>query len=292
MCASFCALFVFARVFPMFVQQRIFAAIVYSKRFTRAPPPGFAFFWVATMASSDGEGSGSAGSWGGFGRRDDGDGGSSSDKSPKPQGRGRKGKKPPKGGNSPIKKVTAKRATHGKGKTKAKETCFVIACKMNKKRNSRFCAQHSKVDAGMKYQAHKKGSAAVAAYEQVMRNAETATTAVEDWEKVNGTDGGRKALIDWGKWEKKFGVKVTKRERQKKVLMDFIDFEEWQEKRKLPPLEIKRKWTRLCNDVTIEAEGEGASKKLWLDTVREKHVDKEIYEDGAFVEGSNVKKYG
>ena len=48
MCASFCALFVFARVFPMFVQKRIFAAFVYSKRFTRAPSFGLQR-WQAAM---------------------------------------------------------------------------------------------------------------------------------------------------------------------------------------------------------------------------------------------------
>ena len=246
------------------------------------------------MGSSDEEEGESGGSeWGVSWCLDDGDGGSSSDKSPRRKDR--KGRKAKSIAGSPIKKVSAKRvARAGKAKEKArKENCFVISCRNSKKRNSRFCPQHSKVDAAMKYQAQKRGPAAVSAYEQVMRNTETATTAVDDWEKINGTDGGRKALIDWGKWEKKFGVKITRRERQKKVRMDFIDFELWQKKRKLPSPEIRRKWARLCNDSTVEAEGEGSSKMLWLEKNREKHTDKEIYEDGAFVEGSNVnKKHG
>ena len=123
-----------------------------------------------------------------------------------------------------------------------------------------------------------------------MRNAETATTCVEDWEKVNGTDSGRKAHIDWGEWEKKFGMKITKRERRESELMDYTDFDIWQKARKLPSPEIKRKWQRLCNDSSIQAEGVGSAKMLWLERNRKKHTDEEAYEDGAYVEGSNAKK--
>ena len=62
---------------------------------------------------------------------------------------------------SPIKRVSSRevtgRAKKSSPKKKAvRETCFVMSCNSVKRRNSRFCAQHAQVDAGMRYQAGKR----------------------------------------------------------------------------------------------------------------------------------------
>ena len=129
----------------------------------------------------------------------------------------KKQKKAPGGQAKPKAKAKSKAAA----KTKAgPKLCFVCPARISGK--SRWCQQHTKDYNAMRHQAERAGTVNV--FEEVMEDENKARDALKDFQTQNAGGRFRKKLLDWGQWQRMYGKKRSKTNRDKLILMDADDY--------------------------------------------------------------------
>ena len=173
-------------------------------------------------------------------------------------------------------------------KKKEKPKCFCLRCPNPKKGNKKWCIEHNSAADGMVYQAERATPPELDGLHEVLEDPGKAETALNDFIKEN-TGRYRKKLIEWGRWKKRYGVRITRTVRDNEMLMDFDDFEAWQLERKKAPDVILRMWNDHKNS-NVEREGEGDTLAMWISRNKTRDRAREIYEDGAWEEESKAEK--
>ena len=169
----------------------------------------------------------------------------------------------------------------------AKGKCFV--CGAKKKAKSRFCAEHTTVDAAIKAQAERDGQLEM--YQHIMFNVERAKFAMEENAKNNPPGQSfRKACIDWGGFRKAFGIRKSIREIEPEELVDESDFVTMQKAKNVSSPIARKKWKVMLNDKSTEGEGEGADRQIWIQLNKRRNRERERFEEGAYEEGSKKMK--
>ena len=166
--------------------------------------------------------------------------------------------------------------------------CFIIACEAKCKPNNKFCHHHFNVAAGLRAQAIKANKLRL--YEATMSDPDKATSAANDWDDMNPPGCYRKALIDWGAFEKKHGQRSSVTFRSEDVLMDQVDYVSWKKSKGMSKEQATLEWAKCLTDPNLSGEGSGASRKLYICAVQKRLRDETNYVDAGLVEGSNQKK--
>ena len=177
-----------------------------------------------------------------------------------------------------------------KSKAKAKKEqprCFAAQCPNQKAGKSRFCLHHRPMYQSIEYQAVKART--LPQVQRVFLGAEQAAEAFKKWEKENPPGQGRKSLIDWGAWEKSFGVRTGVSNQAGEEEMDIRDYIGYQKGRGYSDPEARVLWQGLLDDPRSEITGEGAETTRMVSMKRKRVRATEHFEEGSFKEGSKQK---
>ena len=197
------------------------------------------------------------------------------------------GAQPGKKGKKVTKKATNTKKGADAGECFVKK-CFARGCTLKKKGNSKFCIPHDVLAAAMKYQAIHAVPTELASYNFVMDDPDTADEALEEFGREN-LGRSRKKLIEWGRWKKRYGVRIVAAVTENEELMDRADFITLEKAKGVYDTTAKQKWTDL-KDTKTDREGEGAALKIWVARNKTRTKTKETYEDGAYEEESKATK--
>jgi len=190
------------------------------------------------------------------------------------------------GASKKVKKTAAKKKGAPKGARRA--ACFIMACEMKVKNNSKFCHQHFNVHAGLRSQAAKSGKLDV--FEQAFSKVESATRACEDWDEANPPGTFRKALVDWHQFEKRHGHRVAITYRGEDTLMSNKYFRDWKLTKGIAEAEADLEWAEHLKTPGMDGEGSGSSRMLYICKERKRLRDETQYVDAALKEGGKQQK--
>ena len=102
------------------------------------------------------------------------------------------------------------------------KTCFVAGCMLPIKAKARLCPHHFNTDACLFAQAKKSGNLDV--HKDIMTDPHKAADACNSFDSENPAGTHRKALVEWGQWRKRYGVKNSVVQRQGEELMTEAEY--------------------------------------------------------------------
>jgi hypothetical protein len=200
------------------------------------------------------------------------------------RGRGR-GVKPPK---KTIGKGKDPKPANAKAKAgKVAKGCFVDACPVPKKANSRFCKDHHPDQESILYQAKANGEEALKLATEALHCKVRCPKLLAEWRMNNPPGSSRKKLIDFTKFNRAFGYKAVKRSREGMERLDLVDFTHyWCRRNFCDPLQSDgREKARIAFDkelgrTGVDKETEDGKEYLWVELSKKRHKDKEQYMEG------------
>ena len=189
-----------------------------------------------------------------------------------------------------------KRSAKAKAKPKAKAEvcpCIMPGCDEDRYRRLRFCTLHRYSVDNMKSQAEEKGTIGV--YEEAMKDDSTTIEIIQEWEEINppGKKWRKKAVLNWGRFQQRFGNSRREGETGKKRKMDKREFGCYGKYKKgWMPEEIEEEWTSRKADLTIDRDwnGKNGALRLEIDKGIDKHSTREKFLESASVEESDSIK--
>ena len=169
----------------------------------------------------------------------------------------------------------------------SRSACLV--CDVLPVRGHRWCSEHKRIEASMKYQAQKAGT--LKDYEEIMGDDARAAEAVKDFCRSTpaGARWQRKPLIGWTQWKQKHGQRLTVLEREGTAPMPEKEFFMWATTVKAQtPTAAATWWKEYEDDKHTERDnkGRGGAQRLWVKVHEYKERQKERYIDRGLEQGS------
>ena len=143
-------------------------------------------------------------------------------------------------------------------------------------------------------QAGAKGEEEKTVFEKAMKEDSSSADLMDEWEKVNPAHQkwAKKGMIDWCRFEQRFGTNRSKGSRGKKRTMDKLEFAAFGKYKKGWDKElIIEEWTKIEDELEIlDHRGHQGGKRYEVDCGRYSYDDKASYWDNAGIQGSDNKK--
>lgn len=160
------------------------------------------------------------------------------------------------------------RGRGGRGNGTPKALCLVQDCQKPRHANTKWCQEHKRSYDAMRYRA----------------DTDADPEAKEIWEKLNQTEEhvaeevrlysidnppsakyARKGLIQWAGYKRKYGIRVTRRDRSSDIPMWEGEFLKWATETKcLPEEEAKEWWKEMKDDPSVVRDHKGRGGRLQL----------------------------
>jgi len=177
---------------------------------------------------------------------------------------------------------------------KPEDRCFIMVCEKKKLKNHKWCDDHRRLTDNMSDQAKQSGKEAMKLLNITFMDRQSATSAVTEFEGKCPAKWGRKPLIDWSQFRRTYGVSTTWRIRdsdQQMTLLQYIAHFEKLENGGIAPELSKENWAAL-KESTPEKEHEyqGNNLMLFVEMPKQRHRDRDVYNDAKFEEGSKRMK--
>jgi hypothetical protein len=163
----------------------------------------------------------------------------------------------------------------------SRSTCLV--CSEQPVRGHRWCVEHKRAEAAMKYQAQKSNQ--LQQYDQVMKDDAKAAEAVRDY--VKSTPAGqrwtRKPLIDWVSWGQKYGVRLAVSEKDTSEPMTEAKFWRWAVDVEGQTESAAAAWWREIyeSDADRDHNGRAGALRLWVPVSQVRERTKTRYIDAS-----------
>ena len=192
-------------------------------------------------------------------------------------------------------KVKAKAKSKGKRDAKAEaanKTCIVKKCFEPCYQKKKWCILHKRSVDAMDYQAGKSPvPGAVDALKKVLANDELAAEEIFQFAQLNPPDKAyhKKQLIDWSRFVKKHGIRMSSIDRTGRVpITEKAFLIRKTNKEGLDPASAQQLWDSHHADKTIDRDnlGDFGALRLWLKLKEQKIEQTERYKDSVAEEGS------
>lgn len=163
--------------------------------------------------------------------------------------------------------------------------CFV--CSERKAGKQKFCAKHKKDYDAMLYQATRDKK--MDAFNNIMRDADKARAAIEDFDKANPPGRFRKQHIDWAAFTVKYSKELVRIKRREEEEWTFKDYRIDGLTKNMTEEQVKAGWRALL-DSDLDREGEGFEATIWVPNRRKRIRDEVEKVSTSFTEGSKQLK--